>query len=92
MGGQPGWLVLVAADWICVWLIKCARFRETTPSFYFRGHDAKVHKWVKMLILNQWFELEACVDEALQLPARHLRLVGCAIEHICPVSLAYLQR
>ena len=46
------------ADWICVWLLRLTRCREVMPTFYVRGHDAKVHELVKLLDRRAWQQLE----------------------------------
>ena len=46
------------ADWICVWLLRLTRYREVTPTFYVRGHDAKVHELVQLLDRRNWQQLE----------------------------------
>ena len=47
------------SDWICVWLIRQTRHIEVLPSYYTRGHDAKVHQVVQLLDQQSWQELES---------------------------------
>ena len=50
------------ADWICVWLIRTSRRIEVMPSYYIRGHDAKVHQAVQLFDQQSWQELESQED------------------------------